>query len=355
MVISRGLCRGASGSPFRPPASRKAGIDVPFGLKFRQIHASRLRAFARLRMAEILGDVEADAAGADDGDATPGVSLAAEQIGIGHDLGMIDACDVRHARMHARGDHHGVKRRRLLRSPTVGRCVEPQLDAARSILPAVSSAASRRIRPCPGTARARLIWPPIQSVASNSVTLCPRRLASAAAASPPAPAPTTATLRGFAAGPSSNSVSRQARGLTRQVALRSEKIRSRQAWLQAMQTLILSAFPSRTFLAKYGSASIGRAIETRSLSPVARISSARSGVLMRLDATTGIPTTRFSRAAQSARRARGIGYAMVGTRASCHPIPVLRMSAPAASTRAPGDRSRHRSRRLRHRSIAEIR
>jgi hypothetical protein len=74
-----------------------------------------------------------------------------------------------------------------------------------------------------------------------------------------------------------------------------------------MQTLILLALPSRTFLAKYGSASIGRAIETRSLSPAARIASATAGVLTRLDATTGIPTTRFSRAAAKRQAARGIG------------------------------------------------
>ena len=60
-------------------------------------------------MAEILRDVEADAAGADDSDLVPGMALAAEQVVVKHHLGMIDAGDVRHARMHAGRHHHGFK------------------------------------------------------------------------------------------------------------------------------------------------------------------------------------------------------------------------------------------------------
>ena len=63
---------------------------------------------------------------------------------------------------------------------------------------------------------------------------------------------------------------------------------SRQAWLQAMQVLISSARSSIALLTKSASASSGRAIETRSASPAARMSSASSGVLIRFDAQTGM-------------------------------------------------------------------
>ena len=109
-------------------------------------------------------------------------------------------------------------------------------------------------------------------------------------------------------------------------------MKSRHAWLQAMHTLISSARPSRALLANSGSASIGRAIDTRSASPAARIASATSGVLMRFDAMTGILTASLSRRAANAQAARGTFCAIVGTRASCQPIPWLMMSAPAAST-----------------------
>jgi hypothetical protein len=91
----------------------------------------------------------------------------------------------------------------------------------------------------------------------------------------------------------------------------------------------------------------GRAIETIAASPLARISSASSGVLIRFDATTGIATARCTRAGAKRNAARGTTYAIVGMRASCQPMPVLRMSAPAASTDAPGSRSRPAARRPR--------
>src|SRR4029079_2667741 len=106
--------------------------------------------------------------------------------------------------------------------------------------------------------------------------------------SPAGPAPTTAMRLAFAGAGASNSISRPALGLTRQVATRLEKIRSRHAWLQAMHTLISSARPSLALLANSGSASIGRAIDTRSASPLARSASATSGVLMRFEASDGI-------------------------------------------------------------------
>jgi hypothetical protein len=60
-----------------------------------------------------------------------------------------------------------------------------------------------------------LSCPPIRSAASNKVTRCPRRAAVTAAANPAGPDPITATRFGAAVGAITNSVSWQARGLTR--------------------------------------------------------------------------------------------------------------------------------------------
>ena len=60
--------------------------------------------------------------------------------------------------------------------------------------------------------------------------------------------------------------------------------------------------------------------------------SATSGVLMRFEVMTGMPTSGRSRAVSQAKAARGTEVAMVGTRASCQPMPVLIRVAPAAST-----------------------
>lgn len=57
-----------------------------------------------------------------------------------------------------------------------------------------------------------------------------------------------------------------------------------------MHVLISSGAPSLALLTNSGSASSGRAIETRSAWPEERIDSAISGVLMRLVATRGIET-----------------------------------------------------------------
>ena len=107
-----------------------------------------------------------------------------------------------------------------------------------------------------------------------------------------------------AIGSSTSSVSRPARGFTRHDALRLAKTWSRQAWLQAMQVLISSARPAAALATNSGSASSGRAIDTRSASPAARISSASSGVLIRFDAQTGTDTSAFSRAVGANARRR---------------------------------------------------
>ena len=81
---------------------RVAPIDVPRGQERR--------------------DVEADAAGADDGDARARRLRARQQVRITDDLRMIDAGDVRHARRDAARDHELVEvfpREQRARSATV--------------------------------------------------------------------------------------------------------------------------------------------------------------------------------------------------------------------------------------------
>ena len=110
-----------------------------------------------------------------------------------------------------------------------------------------------------------------------------------------------------------------------------ENVWSRQAWLHAMQTLISSARPSRAFLTNSGSASSGLAIDTMSASPRARMSSATCGRLMRFDVTSGMLTSSFILRVTHVNALRGTDVAIVGTRASCQPMPVLMMVAPAFS------------------------
>ena len=57
-------------------------------------------------------------------------------------------------------------------------------------------------------------------------------------------------------------------------------------------------------------------------------------MLIRLVATTGTDTCSLRRAAYEVNAARGTEVTIVGTRASCHPMPRLSMLAPAASTSA---------------------
>ena len=70
-------------------------------------------------------------------------------------------------------------------------------------------------------------------------------------------------------------------------------------------------------------------METISASPRAITASATSGVLIRLDVMTGIGISARNRALTQVKAARGTEVAMVGIRASCQPIPVLKIVAPA--------------------------
>ena len=101
-----------------------------------------------------------------------------------------------------------------------------------------------------------------------------------------------------------------------------------------------SAWPSKALWTKAGSASSGRAMDTMSALPSASRCSATSGVLMRLDATSGVAipaaaNSFFILRVTQAKAARGTLVAMVGTRASCQPMPVLMMLAPPCATALP--------------------
>jgi hypothetical protein len=106
---------------------------------------------------------------------------------------------------------------------------------------------------------------------------------------------------------------------------------SRQAWLQAMQVLISSARPACAFATQRG---VGeQRTRHRDHVGLARRED-RLGHLRHVDAVGGDQrhaTSPLSFAVTPAKAARGTEVAMVGTRASCQPMPVLMMVAPAAS------------------------
>ena len=102
-----------------------------------------------------------------------------------------------------------------------------------------------------------------------------------------------------------------------------------------MQVLISSARFSCALSTKSGSARKGRAMDTISASPRAKTSSATSGVLMRLEVITGTESSLRKCAVTQVKAARGTLVAMVGICASCQPIPVLIMVAPAFSIALP--------------------
>ncbi len=72
-------------------------------------------------------------------------------------------------------------------------------------------------------------------------------------------------------------------------------------------------------------------MEIISASPEANTYSAISGVLIRLEVMSGTLTCPFSLRVTQVKAARGTLVAMVGIRASCQPMPVLIMVAPAFS------------------------
>ena len=77
-----------------------------------------------------------------------------------------------------------------------------------------------------------------------------------------------------------------------------------------------------------------------SAQPSASTCSATSGVLMRLEVTSGVEMPAAANSAfifcvTQANAARGTLVAIVGTRASCQPMPVLTMLAPPVATALP--------------------
>ena len=98
-----------------------------------------------------------------------------------------------------------------------------------------------------------------------------------------------------------------------------------------MQVLISAARFCAALFTNSGSARKGRAIDTMSASPRAISVSAVAGSLMRLVVISGISTLLFIRRVTHANAARGTMVAIVGIRASCQPMPVLMIVAPAAS------------------------
>ena len=96
--------------------------------------------------------------------------------------------------------------------------------------------------------------------------------------------------------------------------------------------LISSARSSCALRTQSGSASNGRAIEINETLVSARICSAACGMLIRLDATTGMSTCSATALLISTNALLGTDVTIVGTRASCQPIPVLMIAAPAFST-----------------------
>ena len=81
-------------------------------------------------------------------------------------------------------------------------------------------------------------------------------------------------------------------------------------------------------------------MDTMSAQPSASTCSATSGVLRRLDGTSGVvmpaaANSAFIICVTHANAARGTLVAMVGTRASCQPMPVFTMWAPPVATALP--------------------
>ena len=262
-------------------------------------------------------DVDADAAGADDRDPLADRHDAGDRVGVGHHLRVVDAVE----RRGAAGSTPVATTTSsyAARSATVARRREPYVDAEHLEPPGV--VAQRRGELLLAGDRHRQP----ELAADLGRGLEQRDVVAALGGRRPRrrgrPVRRRRRRRVVArrVGARTSVVSWQARGLTRQDARLLANVWSRQAWLQPMQVLISSARPAAALLTKSGSARNGRAIETRSAPPAARISSATSGVLIRLEAHTGMPSSGRSRAvvaAQAAARDLGDDRRAPGPRAS---------------------------------------
>lgn len=99
-----------------------------------------------------------------------------------------------------------------------------------------------------------------------------------------------------------------------------------------MHELICPVAPAAAFATQSGSARNGRAMVTRSAWSSASTCSAECGMVIRLEAATGMDTTSRTRRVKSANAVRGTEVTIVGTRASCQPMPVSSRLAPAVSS-----------------------
>ena len=102
-----------------------------------------------------------------------------------------------------------------------------------------------------------------------------------------------------------------------------------------MHVFISSAFSAAALFTHSGSAKKGLAMEIISASPSARTFSAVSGILILFVVTNGILISAFIFLVTQVNAALGTEVAIVGTRDSCQPIPVLMIVAPAFSIAFP--------------------
>jgi hypothetical protein len=168
---------------------------------------------------------------------------------------------------------------------------------------------------------ATLNWPPISVLASNSVTAWPRSAATVAQASPAGPAPTTATRLRCGGRVDQLGLVRGARIDQAAGQLAFEHVV--QAGLVAGDAGVDRVGAAGAGLGRpVGSASSGRASDTMSAPPPARMRSATSGMLMRLVVTSGTLTCGLSLAVTPAKAARGTwwrwsGCALRASRCRC--------------------------------------
>mmetsp|Transcript_8980 Transcript_8980/g.16259 ORF Transcript_8980/g.16259 Transcript_8980/m.16259 type:complete len:220 (-) Transcript_8980:53-712(-) len=116
----------------QPPAGGVTHVDPPLLHERSRVQRGRR---VTVVMREELGNVKPDAAGADHGHTFARHWCAAQNVGIQHDLGMVDAWDARHARHDTCGHDDSVvaARDQILRRHT---CIEFQVDA-RAVEPVV--------------------------------------------------------------------------------------------------------------------------------------------------------------------------------------------------------------------------
>ena len=231
-------------------------------------------------------------------------------------------------RRHAGGEHHLIERREIIHSCAF------QLDVDTRQSQFLLEAADRLVElRLPGTRFAKLNWPPTVAELSKSVTSRPRRAAVVENAGrrgrrrrrrcarrwPPG----VEVELGLVAGARVD----EARG-----AARLEGV-VKHAWLHAMHVLISSSRSAIAFVSRMDPR--GRARHRHEVGVA--VSEHLLGDFGHVDPVGGDerhadPASVRSLCVTHEKPARGTEVAIAGMRASCHPIPVLITSAPAASS-----------------------